>query len=179
VVKYGVLADAEFFAWLESNGARALAGDSVALVRMVVQSCRTKADVVSRDERDTGERALLNLGHTFAHALESVTGYSGRLLHGEAVAAGMVLALKLSVQLGHASVADAERLERHLKSVSLPVGIRDIPGPRPDSDALLGHMRHDKKAQAGRLTFVLVRRIGEAFLANDVPLEVVRSLLKS
>jgi 3-dehydroquinate synthase len=179
VVKYGVLGDADFFAWLESEGARALAEDPAGLVRMVAQSCRIKAGVVSRDEREAGERALLNLGHTFAHALESATGYSGQLLHGEAVAIGMVLALRLSVQLGHASPTDAERLERHLECVSLPVHIQDIPGPWPHADSLLAHMRHDKKAKAGRLTFVLVRRIGEAFLASDVTLDAVRPLLES
>lgn len=179
VIKYGVLGDVDFFAWLEAHGARALSGDPAALVRMIAQACRLKAGFVSRDERETGERALLNLGHTFGHALEAATGYSDRLLHGEAVAIGMALALRLSVRLGHASSADAERLERLLKSASLPVAIGDVPGPRPDTETLLAHMRHDKKVSAGRLAFVLVRGIGQAFLVQDVSAGAVRSLLDS
>lgn len=179
VVKYGVLGDATFFAWLETNGARALSGDSAALVPMVACACRTKAGFVARDERETGERALLNLGHTFGHALEAATGYSARLLHGEAVAIGLVLALRLSARLGYAPAEDAERLRRHLESVSLPVRIGDIPGLPPDADRLLAYMQHDKKTMGGRLAFVLVRGLGDAFVTRDVPEDAVRAVLES
>jgi 3-dehydroquinate synthase len=177
VAKYGALGDEDFFAWLEANGQAALAGDPGKLVYMVAHSCRMKAEIVGRDERESGERALLNLGHTFAHALEAVTGYSNRLLHGEAVAIGMVLAFRLSAQLGLAPPADRERLEKHLRRVSLPVSIGDVPGERPDADALLAHMMHDKKAEGGKLTFVLVRGFGRAFTTSAAPIDAVRSVL--
>jgi 3-dehydroquinate synthase len=178
-VKYGVLGEARFFSWLERHGARALEGDPAALVPMVARSCRIKAGFVSRDEREAGERALLNLGHTFGHALEAATGYSERLLHGEAVAIGMVLALRLSVRLGHASPDDAQRLERHLAGASLPIRLGDIPGRPLEADQLLAHIRHDKKAKGGHLAFVLVHGIGRAFVAPDVPEEAVRAVLDS
>ncbi|HEY6577966.1 MAG TPA: 3-dehydroquinate synthase [Rhizomicrobium sp.] len=177
VAKYGALGDALFFAWLESHAARALAHDSDAVVRMVAHSCRMKAAIVSRDETESGERALLNLGHTFGHALEAAMGYSERLLHGEAVAIGMALALRLSAQLGYAPASDVDRLERHLRSVSLPVRIGDIPGTRPDASVLVSHMLHDKKAKNGRLAFVLVRGLGHAFVTDEVPIDCVRALL--
>ncbi|MBV9990471.1 MAG: 3-dehydroquinate synthase [Alphaproteobacteria bacterium] len=177
VVKYGALGDRGFFEWLEANGARALAGDSDAMVHAVAHSCRMKAGVVARDERETGERALLNLGHTFGHALEAATGFSDRLLHGEGVAIGMALAFRLSVRLGLCAGQDAERLARHLKVIGLPSSIADIAGPRPDAETLLGHMAHDKKVKDGRIRFVLVKGIGEAFVAGDVPMEAVREVL--
>jgi len=177
VAKYGALGDEKFFAWLEANGQAALAGDPGKVAYMIAHSCRMKAEIVGRDERETGERALLNLGHTFAHALEAATGYSDRLLHGEAVAIGMVLAFRLSAQLGLAPPADGERLERHLRSVSLPVSIGDVPGERPDADALLAHMMHDKKREGGRLSFVLVRGLGDAFITSDAPVDTVRRVL--
>ena len=177
VAKYGALGDASFFDWLEANAQAALAGDAERLVYMVAHSCRMKAEVVARDETEAGDRALLNLGHTFAHALEAATGYSDRLLHGEAVAIGMVLAFRLSSELGLAPAADSERLEAHLRSVSLPASIGDIPGERPNADTLLSHMMHDKKAKDGKLTFVVVRGLGRAFLCSDVQLSAVRSVL--
>ncbi|MEJ1969844.1 MAG: 3-dehydroquinate synthase [Rhizomicrobium sp.] len=131
VAKYGALGDRTFFEWLEINGATALDGDAAAMVHAVAHSCRMKAEIVARDERETGDRALLNLGHTFGHALEAATGYSDRLLHGEGVAIGMALALRLSVALGLCDGQDAERFVRHLKSVGLPAAIADIPGARP------------------------------------------------
>src|SRR6202012_4994503 len=131
VVKYGALGDAEFFAWLEHNGPLALNGHQDAMVHAVAHSCQMKADIVARDERESGERALLNLGHTFGHALEAVTGYSDRLLHGEGVAIGMALAFRLSARLGLAPKEDAERLVTQLKAAGLPSAIADIPGPRP------------------------------------------------
>ncbi len=179
VVKYGALGDADFFAWLEEHGASALKGETGKLEYIVAHSCRMKADIVARDERETGERALLNLGHTFGHALEAATGYSSRLLHGEGVSIGMVLAFQLSAKLGLAPAADAERIAKHLRASGLPTTISDIEGPRPDTDALLAHMMHDKKAKAGKLVFVLARGIGQAFTTSDVPMEKVREVLEA
>jgi 3-dehydroquinate synthase len=177
VVKYAALGDADFFGWLEANGASALAGDEGALARIVGHCCKMKAEIVARDERESGERALLNLGHTFGHALEAATKYSGTLLHGEAVAVGMVLAFRLSARLGHSSGAETERLIGHLKAVGLPTAIGDLAGERPAPERLLEFMQRDKKSDAGRLKFVLVRRLGEAFLSDDVPPETVRAVL--
>jgi 3-dehydroquinate synthase len=177
VVKYGGLGDAAYFEWLEANGALALSGDSAAMVHAVAHACRMKAEIVARDERETGDRALLNLGHTFGHALEAATGFSGRLLHGEGVAIGMALAFGLSVKLGLCSGQDAERFVRHLKAAGLPTAIGDIPGPRPSADMLLAHMAHDKKVKDGRMTFVMVRGIGKAFVTRDVAIETVRAIL--
>ena len=179
VVKYGALGDAAFFGWLEANGGKALAGDATATVHAVAHSCRMKADIVARDEREGSIRALLNLGHTFGHALEAATGFSDRLLHGEGVAVGTVLAFQLSVKLGLCGSQDAERFMQHLKAVGLPAEISDIPGPRPSLDVLLEHMAHDKKAKGGKLTFVLLRGIGQAFVTSDVPPAAVREVLAS
>jgi 3-dehydroquinate synthase len=177
VVKYGALGDAAFFDWLEKNGAAALGGDMTARTYIVAHSCRMKADIVARDERETGERALLNLGHTFGHALEAATAFSDRLLHGEGVAIGTVLALDLSARLGLSPAADTQRFARHLKAVGLPAAIADIAGPRPDVDTLVAAMMHDKKVQDGKLTFILAKGIGHAFTARDVPLDIVRTVL--
>ncbi|HEX9158718.1 MAG TPA: 3-dehydroquinate synthase [Rhizomicrobium sp.] len=177
VAKYGALGDAEFFAWLEACANTALAGGVEERLYMVARSCRMKAEIVGRDERESGERALLNLGHTFAHALEAATGYSDRLLHGEAVAIGMVLAFRLSAELGLAPASDGERLKKHLRAVSLPVGLADVPGERPDAETLIGHMMQDKKAKDGKLTFILARGLGRAFIAPDVPIGAVRAVL--
>ena len=177
VVKYGALGDADFFTWLEQNGPLALAGHSDAMVHAVAHSCQMKASIVARDERESGERALLNLGHTFGHALEAVTGYSSRLVHGEGVAIGMALAARLSAKLGLMPAAEAERLERHLKAVGLPSAISDIPGPRPDADALIAAMAHDKKASDGKINFILLRGLGKAFVTADVPKDALRDVL--
>ena len=177
VVKYGALGDAQFFQWLEQNGPLALGGDSAAMVHAVAHSCQMKADIVARDERETGERALLNLGHTFGHALEAATGFSDRLRHGEGVAIGTALAFALSVRLGLAPAADAERFIAHLKTVGLPSAIGDIPGPRPDSQSLIGHMAHDKKSRDGKLNFVLLRGLGQAFVTDQVPLDALGDVL--
>jgi 3-dehydroquinate synthase len=177
VAKYGALGDAGFFAWLETNAAKALSGNTEALTHCVAHSCRMKAEIVGRDERETGDRALLNFGHTFGHALEAATGYGDRLLHGEAIAIGMGLAFKLSADLGLCSANDGERFMRHLKASGLPVGLDEVPGTRPTVDELLMHMAHDKKAKDGKLTFVLVRAIGKAFVTSDVPLAFVRKVL--
>jgi len=177
VVKYGALGDANFFEWLEVHGASALAGDEAATVKAVAHSCRMKAAIVARDERETGDRALLNLGHTFGHALEAATGFSGRLIHGEGVAIGMALAFQLSVKLGICPGQDAQRFIRHLKAIGLPSAISDIAGARPGAGELIRHMAHDKKVADGKLTFVLVKGLGQAFVTSDVPLEAVKSVL--
>jgi 3-dehydroquinate synthase len=149
------------------------------MVHAVAHSCQMKADIVARDERESGERALLNLGHTFGHALEAATGYSDRLRHGEGVAIGTALAFQLSVRLGLAPAADAARFARHLQAVGLPSAIRDIPGPRPDTDSLIAHMAHDKKASGGKLVFILLRRLGDAFITDQVPLGALRDVLNA
>jgi len=177
VVKYGALGDATFFEWLEANGVKALAGDEPAMVKAVAHSCQMKAAIVARDERETGERALLNLGHTFGHALEAATGYGDRLVHGEGVAIGMALAFQLSVRLGLCPGQDAERFIRHLKAAGLPSSIADIPGPRPGAGELIRHMAHDKKVTDGKLTFILVHGLGRAFVTRDVPLDAVKEVL--
>ena len=177
VAKYGALGDADFFNWLEANGRKALDGDEAAMVRAVAHSCTMKAAIVARDERETGDRALLNLGHTFGHALEAATGFSDRLVHGEGVAIGMALAFRLSVRLGLCPGQDADRFIRHLKAVGLPSAIEDISCPRASADELIGHMAHDKKVTDGKLTFILLKGLGQAFVTRDVPLEAVKSVL--
>jgi 3-dehydroquinate synthase len=169
VAKYGLLGDAGFFAWLEMNGAHVLAGDPAARIHAIDASCRAKAAIVARDETETGDRALLNLGHTFGHALEAATGYGARLLHGEAVAIGMAMAFRFSARLGLCRAEDAVRVERHLANVGLPTTIEGIRDALPGPDGLLAYMRQDKKAKAGQLTFILVRGVGEAFIARGVP----------
>ncbi len=135
---------------------------------------------MTRDEREDGERALLNLGHTFAHAIERVTGYDGRrVVHGEAVAIGLALAFRFSVTLGLARGQDAARVAAHLKACGLPTRLRDVPGGTGDADALLDAMAQDKKVKAGRLTFILARGPGESFIADDVPAEAVRAFLEA
>ena len=173
VAKYGLLGDVGFWAWLEGNGAAALAGDeaSHALLRhCIVTSCEAKARIVAADEKESGERALLNLGHTFGHAFEAEMGYGGALLHGEAVAIGMVMAFALSARLGLCPAADVERIRRHFVAVGLPVAPPRI-GPRGSITPamLMAHMTQDKKMKDGALTFVLARGIGKAFLNNMVP----------
>jgi 3-dehydroquinate synthase len=176
IVKYGLIDDAAFFAWLEDNGAAVCAGDRTARRHAVVTSCTAKARVVVADERESGARLLLNLGHTFAHALETETGYGGALLHGEAVAVGLVLAFDLSVRLGLCPEDDAGRLRRHLDAVGLPTSPADFVGPNSVA-RLADHMAQDKKVRDGRVVFVLARGIGKAFVSRDVEPEAVRSLL--
>ncbi len=168
VAKYGLLGDATFYAWLESSLPLLLARDPAALAHAIGVCCAAKADLVARDEREMGPRALLNLGHTFGHALEAATGYGGRLLHGEAVAIGMVMAFRFSAALGLCDKALGDRVAAHLKAARLPVALSDIAGDLPDAPGLVEIMRQDKKAAAGRLTFILVRGIGEAFVSRDV-----------
>jgi 3-dehydroquinate synthase len=177
VAKYGLLGDAGFFAWLEDHGNAALHGDGAAMAHAVAHSCAMKAAIVARDERETGDRALLNLGHTFGHGLEAATDYSDRLTHGEGVALGSVLAFRLSARLRLCSDGDAARAERHLASIGLPTRLREIRGGAPDPAAVLAHMKHDKKAESGRMVFILARGIGQAFIARDVREEDVRAIL--
>jgi 3-dehydroquinate synthase len=176
VAKYGLLGDAGFFAWLEANADDVFAGGP-GREHAIATSCRAKAGVVARDERESGERALLNLGHTFGHAFEAAAGFSGRLLHGEAVALGMALAFAFSARLSLAPPADAERAARHLAKVGLPTHLSDIPGGSPDADRLMDLMAQDKKVRRGRLTFILARGIGKAFIAPDVDASDVRAFL--
>ena len=182
VAKYGALGDEAFFAWLEANHSDIFSGGS-AREHAIATSCRAKAAIVSRDERETGERALLNLGHTFGHALEAATGFSDRLFHGEGVSVGMVLAAQFSAQLGMISEADAARIERHLASVGLPIRLQDIAGfaqeGLADADALLALMAQDKKVKRGKLTFILLEAVGRAVIANDVEPSLVRDFLKA
>jgi 3-dehydroquinate synthase len=180
VVKYGALGDAAFFAWLEANGARLLAGDRAARREAVLRSCAAKARIVAADEREDGARALLNLGHTFGHALEAAFGYSHRLLHGEAVAAGMGLAFDYSVAEGLCDAGEATRLKAHLRTAGLPAGLRDIDGASALApEALLSTMMQDKKVDQGRLTLILARRIGEAFIVRGVAADKVLAFLAS
>ncbi|MDA9435963.1 3-dehydroquinate synthase [Bradyrhizobium sp. CCBAU 51627] len=181
VAKYGVLGDEAFFSWLEKNHADIFKGGS-AREHAIATSCRAKAGVVSRDERETGERALLNLGHTFGHALEAATGFSDRLFHGEGVAIGMTLAAQFSARLGMIGEADAARVERHLIEAGLPTRLQDIAGfaqeGLADADALIALMAQDKKVKRGKLTFILLEAVGRAVIAKDVEPTPVRDFLK-
>jgi 3-dehydroquinate synthase len=176
VAKYGLLGDAAFFARLETDWREVFAGGA-AREQAIAVSCRAKAAIVSRDERETGERALLNLGHTFGHAFEAAAGFSGRLLHGEAIALGMVLAFDLSARRGLLGAADAQRVARHLAAVGLPTHLSEVADFLPDVDQLMSLIAQDKKVQRGRLTFILARAIGEAFIAADVDAAEVRAFL--
>ncbi len=168
VAKYGLLGDKPFFEWLEGASDQIMRGNPEARIRAIRTSCEAKARIVAEDETETGVRALLNLGHTFGHALEAATGYSQRLLHGEAVAIGMVQAFRFSGRQQLCAPEIADRVAKHLKAVGLPVHASQIPGALPPPATLLEIMRQDKKAQGGKLTFILVRGIGEAFIARDV-----------
>lgn len=182
VAKYGVLGDEAFFTWLEKNHSDIFRGGS-AREHAIATSCRAKAGVVSRDERETGERALLNLGHTFGHALEAATGFSDRLFHGEGVSIGMTLAAQFSATLGMIGEADAVRIERHLIEAGLPTRLQDIAGfaqeGLADADALMALMAQDKKVKRGKLTFILLEAVGRAVIAKDVEPSLVRDFLTS
>jgi 3-dehydroquinate synthase len=182
VAKYGALGDEAFFAWLEANHAEVFRGGA-AREHAIATSCRAKAAIVARDERETGDRALLNLGHTFGHALEAATGFSDRLFHGEGVAVGMVLAAQFSAELGMIAPPGAARIERHLAEVGLPTHLQDIAGFAQeglgDADTLMALMAQDKKVIRGRLTFILLETIGRAVIARDVEPALVRDFLKA
>lgn len=177
VVKYGLIRDADFFEWLELEGAAVRALEPAALTRAVLASCRMKAAIVAADEREEGERALLNFGHTFGHALEAETGFSDRLLHGEAVALGMALAFDFAVVLGLASGQDGDRVRRHLRASGLPTRLADLGLDEAARQRLLEHMGRDKKVRDGRITLILPRRIGEVFVTRDAPLDRLRTFL--
>jgi 3-dehydroquinate synthase len=177
VVKYGLLGDADFFDWLEVEGPAMLAGGFGARIAAVKRSCEMKAGIVVRDETEQGERMLLNLGHTFGHALEAATGYSDRLLHGEAVAIGCQLAFDVSARLGLCPQEAPSRLAAHLAAMGMRRRLADVPGPLPDAEGLIGLMAQDKKVQDGRLTFILARGIGAAFVSRDTGMDAVRRVL--
>jgi 3-dehydroquinate synthase len=178
VVKYGLIGDAPFFAWLEQNFGDIFAASGAARRRAVETSVRAKAAIVAADEREeSGTRALLNLGHTFGHALEAFAGYSDRLLHGEAIAIGMRLAFAFSTETALCPADDAARVARHFEAVGLPTKISAIPGAKPSPDDLLRLMAQDKKVKGGKLALVLARGIGQAFVAHDVPLPRLTAFL--
>jgi len=181
VAKYGALGDEAFFSWLEANHGEVFKGGA-AREHAIATSCRAKAAIVARDERETGDRALLNLGHTFGHALEAATGFSDRLFHGEGVAVGMVLAAEFSASLGMISQRDAARVARHLAEVGLPTKLEDIAGfvqeGLADADALMTLMAQDKKVRRGKLTFILLEAVGRAVIAKDVEPARVRDFLQ-
>lgn len=179
IVKYGLINDSDFFEWLEANGQKVLALDPAALSHAVKTSCASKAAIVGADERESGMRALLNLGHTFAHALEAAAGFDGRLLHGEAVSIGMVLAHRLSVKMGLCSGQDAVRMENHLKSCGLKTEVRDItPALSQSAEEITALMKHDKKNVSGTLTFILTRGIGQAFTSSAVSMDDVTDIIR-
>ena len=178
VVKYGMLGDAAFFEWLETQGPALASGDVAARVEAVRWSVQMKADIVARDETEQGDRALLNLGHTFCHALEAATGYSDRLLHGEGVAIGCALAFETSARLGLCAQEDPSRVRAHLKAMGMKTDIADIEGDLPDAAGLLDLMGQDKKVVDGQLRFILARAIGDAFVTGDVPKDVVLDVLR-
>ncbi|MBB3966208.1 3-dehydroquinate synthase [Rhizobium metallidurans] len=178
VAKYGLIDKPDFFAWLEANWQSVFSGGA-ARIEAIAASCQAKSDVVVADEHENSQRALLNLGHTFGHALEAATAYdSSRLVHGEGVAIGMVLAHEFSARMNLASPDDAKRVERHLREVGLPTRMSEIPGILPPAEVLMDAIAQDKKVKGGQLTFILTRGIGQSFVANDVPASEVLSFLK-
>ncbi|HEY4775768.1 MAG TPA: 3-dehydroquinate synthase [Xanthobacteraceae bacterium] len=176
IAKYGLLGDAAFFAWLEANWKDVFAG-APAREHAIATSCRMKAEIVGRDERESGERALLNLGHTFGHALEAAAGFTGRLLHGEAVALGIVLAFAYSARLDLIAPSEAERAALHLAAVGLPTRLAEVRDTLPGVDRLMDLIAQDKKVRRGKLAFILVRAVGQAFMAPDVDPAHVRAFL--
>jgi 3-dehydroquinate synthase len=178
VVKYGLLGDRGFFEWCEANSRDMFAGGA-SREHAIAVSCRAKAAIVARDERETGDRMLLNLGHTFGHAFEAAAGFSDRLLHGEAVGLGMALAFEFSARRDLLPLQDSDRVIRHLAAVGLPVRPQQVPGGVPDVDTLMNLIAQDKKVKRGALTFILVGGIGEAFVARDVAAAEVREFLQA
>lgn len=177
VVKYGLLGDASFFDWLEENGADVISGDTQKRIHAVRHSCQMKADIVARDETEKGDRALLNLGHTFAHALEAATGYCDVLKHGEAVAVGCALAFETSAKLGLCSQEDPSRIMAHLDRMGMRKSLVDLADKLPNADGLIELMRQDKKVKAGTLNFIMAKGIGQAFVTSDVDLTIVKDVL--
>lgn len=183
IVKYGLLGDTAFFTWLEGNRSDVFSGEGTARVTAIEKSCRAKAAIVAEDEYETGRRSLLNLGHTFGHALEAWAGYSGNLIHGEAVAIGMALAFEFSERLGFSPPGDAARVTAHLQAAGLPASLSDaarLTGkPLPGAGHFVELMAQDKKAAGGRIALVLARGIGKAFLARDISADAITEFLKA
>ncbi|MGO9545884.1 MAG: 3-dehydroquinate synthase [Rhodomicrobium sp.] len=182
IVKYGALGDAAFFDWLDANRAHMFASEPGALTRAIERSCQMKAEIVARDELETGDRALLNLGHTFGHAVEAWAGYSGDVLHGEGVALGMVLAAKFSEAQGLCDASVAQRLEQHLVRCGFATDFNALHaqvGRMPDLQSLMTFMEQDKKVRDGEMTLILLRKMGEAFVAHEVPRETIRTFLEA
>lgn len=177
VVKYGLLGDADFFHWLEENGPTMASGDMATRISAITKSCQMKADIVAADETEQGDRALLNLGHTFGHALEAATGYSDRLLHGEGVAIGCALAFEVSQRLGLCPQEAPSRVRQHLRQMKMKVDLSDIAGELPDADALITLMGQDKKVKAGTINYIMASDIGAAFVTADVDPKVVHAVL--
>jgi 3-dehydroquinate synthase len=178
IVKYGLIQDAGFFKWLEQNGERVINLEPDALSYAIEVSCRAKAETVQVDEREGGRRALLNLGHTFGHALEAAAGYGGALLHGEAVSIGMLMAFDLSQRMGLCAREDVERVERHLTNMGLPTRASFVDGLSTSVDKLIEIMQRDKKVVSGKMVFIVVNAIGNAFTSKDVPEDLVRDVLR-
>ena len=168
VAKYGLIQDAKFFEWLEKNAASLLNGNKILQAHAIMKSCAAKANIVAQDERENGVRAILNLGHTFAHALEAEVGYNEKLLHGEAVSIGMVMAYELSSRLGFCKKADANRVRNHLDSIGLPTSLTGLADNTWTPERLVTHMDLDKKVEAGSIVFILAHGIGSSFIARDV-----------
>ena len=179
IVKYAAICDRPFFDWLESNLDALKSRDSQALSYAIAKSCQTKADIVAQDEKEHGARALLNLGHTFAHAYENLTGYSDNLLHGEAVGLGMAQAARLSVDLGLCPEKDAQALVNHLASAGLPISQTDVKGGPFEAINLVNAMAQDKKVSQGVMTFILMKAIGKAFITNDVSAKQITTFLQN
>jgi 3-dehydroquinate synthase len=179
IVKYGLIRDDQFFEWLEVEGHALCDLEAAALTRAITVSCKMKATIVAADEREAGERELLNFGHTFGHALEAETGFGDPLLHGEAVALGMMLAFDFAVQLGLASGQDAHRVRRHLADAGLPTTLAEIGLAGDDADRLLMHMGKDKKVRDGAITLILPRRIGDCFQMRSAPRDQLRAFLQA
>ena len=174
ILKYALINNRTFFDWLERYGQDVIDGDPVALSHAVLTSCRAKAQIVKEDEREKGSRALLNLGHTFGHALETVTGYCDTLIHGEAVGIGLILACRLSAYLGFMNQEEVTRIYKHMQAMGLPVEISLL---EEQKHLVLASMSHDKKSINGRLTFILLRGIGRAFIAHDIDVQIIACLL--
>lgn len=179
IVKYGLINDAAFFEWLEENGEKVLALDTDAVTYAVETSCKAKAAIVAADEKEKGQRALLNLGHTFGHALEAAAGYDGKLLHGEAVAMGMVMAYELSAKMGLCSQEDPSRVQAHLKACGLKTSLADVSSVISQTpEEIVELMASDKKVVGGKIGFILTKGIGQAFQSYDVDLDDVTSVVK-
>ena len=177
VVKYGLLGDYDFFYWLEKNYIKIKERNAQTLIKAVAHSCEMKAEIVINDEKELGERALLNLGHTFCHALEAATGYSERMLHGEGVAIGCILAFELSAKMGLTSQEDPVRIKKHFSEMGMINSIKEISGVLPDADSLVELMFQDKKVVNGKLNLILTKGIGKAFIAQDIDPKLIKSVI--